>query len=49
MNDNSPEAKQYIYNVNEKLKKKINAYDENSAERAEMSALIEKFEKIVNT
>lgn len=49
LNDNSSEAKQYIYNVKEKLKKKINAYDENSAERAELSALIEKFEKIINT
>lgn len=47
-NDNSQEAKRYIYTVNEKLKKKINSFEDNSAEKVKLSALIEKFDKMIN-
>lgn len=49
VNDSSPEAKRYIYCVNQKLRKKLNAYSKNSAERAKLSLLIDKFDKIINT
>lgn len=45
--DKSAEAKKYIYMVNEKLKKKINAFSKNTAEWSEMQKLIEKFDKII--
>lgn len=46
--DNSQETKRYIYVVNEKLKKKLNSFADNSSEKMKLSALIEKFDKMIN-
>lgn len=46
--DNSQEAKRYIYTVNEKLKKKINSFADGSKEKSDLSAIIEKFDKMIN-
>ena len=43
-NDSSFEAKRYIYVINEKLKKKIKGFDENSDEYRNLHEIISKFD-----
>lgn len=46
--DGSYEAKRYIFTVNEKLKKKLRAYEKNSGEYQRLAVLTECFDSYVN-
>ena len=47
--DKSPEAKRYIYTVNEKLKKKLRGYTNGTDEYDSLKALISGLTELINS